>query len=231
MTEAVCSNVADLLYDHCPKTDGPIARETWRANWKPVFDHAKALSARYDAARAKHCIDAYRNAWSRCKDHKVEHYHLDLECLGLFSRPDATSGANEPCEFSMDCKVSENGPLSCSTSSGQTGFCQKRSTATRGGLCGTSTASGRIDCADDTFCSGDGRCAARRSLGDDCNTTNADVCQISAVCDETGTKRCQSALPFGNACTEKNECENYSCVNGRCAPSPDLPALTLYCDS
>lgn len=229
MSVAICSNVAKCCTTIARKAaDG--CENNVKAQWQPVIDYAAEHEAKYDAAAAARCIDAYRNAWSRCNDHKLEQYDLDWACLGVFTRLDATSSKTGICEYSMDCVADATGPLACVSSNGESGACQPHSMSVLGGICGTSTTLGRIDCPNGTFCSNGGICTSRARLGEPCNFSDDDICETESICDRNGSNVCVNATPFGASCQRETDCENFSCVNGRCAPSPELPGLSLYCD-
>jgi hypothetical protein len=219
--EPCCTKVARTAPDDC---------ETLvQAQWQPVVEYAAVHEAQFDAIAASQCIEAYRYAWSRCNDHKLEQYRLNWACLSVFTRLDATSLRNGACNYSMDCLPDDSGPLSCVSTNGGAGTCQPHSMSTLGGICTVSSTEGRIECPDGTLCNNDGICVSRPRLGERCDPSDDDVCEPGSVCDRYGSNVCVSAMPFGTECQRETDCENFSCVNGRCVPSPELPGLSLYC--
>jgi hypothetical protein len=227
MKRAICDHVNDC----CTKTNRGASADcegNVKAQWQPLLSHAHQYGAKYNPAVAAHCIESYRNGWSRCRDIKEEHYHLDEACLGLFERLDAASTINGPCEFSMDCAAYANSPQLCLTYNGRGGKCLPSVNRTIGELCGNLPGIGRGECSDDNICGTDSVCINRPTLAENCGSKVSDVCAIGAVCNPSNTN-CIKALPFGSPCTKGTDCENYACVNNRCAPSPDLPGISLYC--
>jgi hypothetical protein len=228
MTRAICDHVKDC----CTKTNRRATNDcegNVQSQWQPLLDHAHLYGAKYNAAVAARCIESYRYGWSRCRDLKEEHYHLDEACLGLFERLDGPSNVNGPCEFSMDCPLYANSPQLCLTYNGRAGNCLPSVTRKLGEPCGNLPGIGRVECTDDTICGSDTFCIKRPSLGENCGSKDRDVCAVGAICDQSSTETCIKALPFGSPCTKGTDCENYSCVNDRCAPSPDLPGISIYC--
>lgn len=202
---------------------GPIAScvSERTAFYSTQVEHAHALGAPFDSAKAAACLASVRTPSMSCPSFK-ESFWGPLDCIDVYlgSKPvGATCVANWG-----ECASADNAHGSCVGTVSKAG---EQWTCMQFGLTDGDCKSPdvHLDCRPGSYCNydngnGDHQCAPVPKLGEACSRRSGDFCARGLLCQGPSDVVEGTCAPppkkIGEACSDGWQCEGVGCEGGRC---------------